>query len=248
MSERRRTVVFLDAMGTLVTLKPWVTSMMREFTLVCKDFDVDFDSMSKTWNSEWRRVNQEVRRSGQTRFRTIRQLFVEAFASTGRRLGVELRGDYISEAVERVCNYVNRNAEPYPDVPKTLDALKGRGHKIGVISDADGDDLTQQLESAHLLRFFDTVTSSSEAMSYKPNSGIFELALVKMKCTSKQSCHIGDTQEFDIVGASRMGLSSFLVTHGKTEVKNTLPKPTYVIREISEVVPLLESSEMASST
>jgi FMN phosphatase YigB (HAD superfamily) len=81
-------------------------------------------------------------------------------------------------------------------------------------------------------------------MSYKPNSGIFELALAKMKCTSAQSCHIGDTQEFDVVGANRMGLSSFLVTHGKKEVKGTLPQPTYVVKEVSEVVPILKSSRL----
>jgi 2-haloalkanoic acid dehalogenase type II len=246
MTGSRRTVVFLDAMGTLVTLEPWATAMMREFTLVSREFDVKFENFSRLWNIEWRAVNQDVRKGGQERFRTIRQLFVEAFASTGRKLGVEFKKDLVSDAVERVCNYVNKNAVPYPDVPKTLETLKSQGHRIGVISDADGDDLIHQLESARILELFDTVTSSSEAMSYKPNPGIFKLALTKMKCTSAQSCHIGDTQEFDVVGANGMGLSSFLVTHGKKEVKSTLPKPTYVVKEVSEVVPILKSSRPKS--
>jgi 2-haloalkanoic acid dehalogenase type II len=242
MSNRRQIVVFLDAMGTLITLAPWAVSMKRECTLFSKKYDVKLENVSKMWSTEWRRVNQDVRKGGSKRFRTVRQLFVEAFTSMGMQLRVELKSDYVSDAVERLCNYVNNNTEPYPDVPKTLETLKSEGYRIGVISDADGDDLTLQLESAHVFKFIDTVTSSSEAMSYKPNSRIFELALTKMRCKPTQSCHIGDTQEFDVVGANRMGLRSFLVTHGKTEVKMWLPKPTYVIKELSEVVPILERS------
>jgi HAD superfamily hydrolase (TIGR01549 family) len=154
-------------------------------------------------------------------------------------MGVELPKDYVLESVERVYNHVNRNTEPFPDVPRTIETLKSEGYEIGVISDADGDDLTLQLESARILEYFDTVTTSSEAMSYKPNSRIFEIALNKMKCRSIQACHVGDTQEFDVVGANNMGLNSVLVTHGKTTVNVKLPEPTYVVKELSEVIPLL---------
>jgi ribonucleotide monophosphatase NagD (HAD superfamily) len=68
-----------------------------------------------------------------------------------------------------------------------------------------------------------------------------------MNCTSSESCHIGDTQEFDVVGANRMGLRSFLVTHGKTEVKIWLSKPTYIVKELSEVVPILERSRVTDN-
>jgi 2-haloalkanoic acid dehalogenase type II len=245
MSKRQLTLVFFDAMGTLVTLSPWVTAMIREFTQVSKEYDVRFENVSEVWNNQWRKVNQDVRENGSKRFRTIRQLFVEAFAAAGKKLDIDLQKDYVSDAVERVCNHVNSNTKSFPDVPKTLETLKSQGYKLGVISDADGDDLTLQLESARILKFFDTVTSSSEAKSYKPNSRIFEIALAKMSCRSVQACHIGDTQEFDIVGANGMGLQSILVTHGKTEVKNKLPKPTYVVKEMSEVVPILERSKTA---
>lgn len=247
MSKRQPTVVFFDAMGTLVTLNPWVTAMIKEFTQVSKEYDAKFENVSKIWNNQWRKVNQDVRREGSKRFRTIRQLFVEAFTAAGKKLGVDLQKDYVLGAVERVCNHVNSNTKPFPDVPKTLKTLKNQGYRIGVISDADGDDLTLQLESAQILSFFDTVTSSSEAKSYKPNSRIFEIALAKMSCRSVHACHIGDTQEFDIVGANSMGLQSILVTHGKTQVNNKLPKPTYVVKEINEVVPILERSKTADN-
>jgi 2-haloalkanoic acid dehalogenase type II len=239
MSGRKLTVVFFDAMGTLITLKPWVTAMINEFAGASMKYNIKFEEISKTWNSEWRKVNQDVRNDGSKRFRTVRQLFVEAFTATGKRMGVELPKDYVLESVERVYNHVNRNTEPFPDVPRTIETLKSEGYEIGVISDADGDDLTLQLESARILEYFDTVTTSSEAMSYKPNSRIFEIALNKMKCRSIQACHVGDTQEFDVVGANNMGLNSVLVTHGKTTVNVKLPEPTYVVKELSEVIPLL---------
>jgi 2-haloalkanoic acid dehalogenase type II len=239
MGARRVTVVFFDAMGTLITLKPWVSAMINEFAGASKKYNVRFEDVSKAWNSEWRKANQNVRKDGSKRFRTVRQLFVEVLTATGKMIGVELPKDYVLESVERVYDHVNRNTEPFPDVPRTLETLKEEGYEIGVISDADEDDLTLQLESARILKYFDTLTTSSEAMSYKPNTRIFEIALDKMKCRSTQACHIGDTQEFDVVGANNMGLNSVLVTHGKTVVDGKLSKPTYVIKELSELIPLL---------
>jgi 2-haloalkanoic acid dehalogenase type II len=240
MRGRRVTVVFFDAMGTLITLKPWVTAMINEFAGASKKYNIRFEDVSKTWNSEWRKVNQDVRKDGSQRFRTVRQLFVEAFTATGKKMGVDLPKGYVLESVERVYDHVNRNTEPFPDVPRTLETLKDEGYEIGVISDADEADLTLQLESAHIQGYFDTVTTSSEAMSYKPNPRIFEMALDKMKCRALQACHIGDTQEFDVVGANNMGLNSVLVTHGKTAVDGKLSKPTYVIKELCEVIPLFK--------
>ena len=239
MSRKRLSAVFFDAMGTILSLKPWVLIMGNEFTQLSKACNVGYEELSKTWGIEWKKVNQEIRRDKSKPFQNVRELFCEAFTIIGRKLGMQLQQEDIQGIIKRVSDYVNENAVAYPDVRGTIEGLKKGGHRVGVISDADADDLTLQLRSAGILSSLDTVTTSSEVMSYKPNRRIFEIALVKMGCKPAEACHIGDSQEFDVLGANNAGLSSILVTHGKTEVNRDLPRPTYVVREVHEVIPLL---------
>lgn len=99
--------------------------------------------------------------------------------------------------------------------------------------------MTVQLNSAGILDYFDLLTTSSKVKSYKPDARIFEVALAKADCKSGQACHVGDTPEFDILGANRVGLHSILITHGKAKVDVKSFKPTRVIKEVGEVVSVL---------
>nr|MDO8100762.1 HAD family hydrolase [Candidatus Njordarchaeota archaeon] len=243
MHGRRLRVVFFDAMGTILSLKPWVIAMGNEFAQLSRNHNVKFEDLYNEWGIEWKRVNQEIRRDKTKPFQSVKELFREAFTIIGKRLGMRLQQGDIQGIIERITSYVNENSVCYPDVRETIKELRKQGYKISVISDADADDLTLQLRSAGILDSFDTVTTSSEAMSYKPNSKIFEIALAKMKCKPFEGCHIGDSQEIDIAGANNIGLHSILVTHGKTEINENLPKPTHVVKQVSEVIPLLKNRD-----
>jgi 2-haloalkanoic acid dehalogenase type II len=239
MNGNRLKVVFFDAMGTVISLKAWVVAMINEFTLMSKKYNVAFKDVSRAWDIEWRRVNQEARRDKTKPFQSVRELFHEAFTRVGKRIGLRLGEPEIASSIERVYDYVNKHAETFPDVPKTLEVLRREGYEIGIISDADSDDLTLQLKSARILQYFDLITTSSEVMSYKPDAKIFEVALAKASCKSKQACYIGDTPEFDVLGANRVGLHSILVTHGKTKIDLKSSKPARVIKEVGDLVPIL---------
>jgi 2-haloalkanoic acid dehalogenase type II len=239
MNGSRLKVVFFDAMGTVISLKAWVVAMINEFTLMSKKYNVAFEDVSHAWDVEWRKINQEARRDKTKPFQSVRDLFHEAFTRVGKRSGLQLGEPEIASSIERVYDYVNKHAETFPDVPKTLEVLRREGYKIGIISDADSEDLVLQLKSAGILQCFDMITTSSEVMSYKPDAKIFEVALAKANCKSKQACHIGDTPEFDVLGANRVGLHSILVTHGKTKVDLKSLKPVRVIKEVGDVVRVL---------
>ncbi|WXG44712.1 MAG: HAD family hydrolase [Promethearchaeati archaeon SRVP18_Atabeyarchaeia-1] len=239
MSGKGIKVVFFDAMGTVISLRAWVTAMINEFTLFSKKFNVAFEDVSGAWDVDWRNVNREIRGEKTRPFQTVRELFHEAFVRIGSRIGLQLSEKDITGSVDRVYNYVNKHAETYRDVPETLEVLRKQGYRIGIISDADAEDLTVQLNSAGILDYFDLLTTSSEVKSYKPDARIFEVALAKADCKSGQACHVGDTPEFDILGANRVGLHSILITHGKAKVDVKSFKPTRVIKEVGEVVSVL---------
>lgn len=241
MGGRRLNVVFFDAMGTIISLKPWVIVMGSEFAQLSKAHNVRFEDLTKTWGVEWKKVNQEIRADKTKPFQSVRELFYEAFTIIGKKLGMRLQQEDIQSIIKRVTDYVNENSVSYPDVRETIEELRKEGYRVGVISDADASDLTLQLRSAGVLSSFDTVTTSSEAMSYKPNPKIFEVALKKMNCKPFEACHIGDSQEMDVTGANNIGLHSILVTHGKTQLDKSLPKPTHIVKEVGEVIPLLKN-------
>ncbi|WXG47345.1 MAG: HAD family hydrolase [Candidatus Atabeyarchaeum deiterrae] len=242
MNRRELSAVFFDAMGTILALRPWVTAMTREFSDLSKTHNVKLDDIYQVWSAEWKKVNEEVRKDKP--FRNIRELFFEAFTAVGKKVDLQLSPKDIWEIIERVTSYVNKNAISYPDVRETVEALKREGYKVGIISDADKEDLTLQLESAGILQCFDTITTSSEAESYKPNSKIFKVALARMNCRPVNACHIGDSQEFDVTGANSMGLHSILVTHGRAEMHQNLSKPAYIIQELKDIVPILCDSKL----
>jgi putative hydrolase of the HAD superfamily len=226
-------------MGTVINLNAWVVAMINEFTLMSKRYNITFDIVSQAWNIEWKKVNQEIRSDERKTFQSTRGLFHEAFMRVGKRLRLTIKEQDILDSIGRVYNYVNRRAESFPDVPRTLEIIRKEGYKIGIISDADSEDLTVQLRSAGILKYFDMMTTSSEVRSYKPNAKIFEIALAKSKCQPGQACYVGDTPEFDVLGANRVGLQSILVTHGKAKIDLKSTKPAHIIKEVSEVVPLL---------
>jgi len=241
MFSRRLSVVFFDAMGTVLSLRPWIIAMGNEFAQLSRKYNVKFESLYKAWGVEWKRVNEEIRKDKTKSFQSVRGLFYEAFTIIGKKLGMRLQQEEIQGIIERVTNFVNENSVSYPDVRRTVQELRQEGYRVGVISDADAEDLTLQLRSAGILDSFDTVTTSSEAMSYKPNPKIFEIAIAKMNCKPAEACLIGDSQEMDVVGANNIGLNSILVTHGKAEVDKSLPQPTHIVKEVSEVIPLLKN-------
>jgi 2-haloalkanoic acid dehalogenase type II len=239
MPGSRLKIVFFDAMGTVISLKAWVVAMMNEFARISKKYGIAFEDLSGAWSTEWRKANEDIRNDKTKPFRSIRELFHDTFMKVGQRIGAKLQEQDVADSVERVYGYVNEHAEAFPDVPKTLTALRGEGYQVGIISDADSEDLSLQLKSAGIITYFDTMTTSSEVMSYKPDTKIFEVALAKTKCKPSQACYIGDTPEFDICGANRVGLHSILVTHGRTKINMKSFKPAHTIKEIGDVIPLL---------
>jgi len=98
----------------------------------------------------------------------------------------------------------------YPETRETLQAVKNRGYKLGIISN-NNDDLLKQLKSLELSEYFDSITYSQEARANKPEPAIFQLALKRAECSPNDAVHVGDNYEKDILGARRIGILPVLV-------------------------------------
>ncbi len=103
--------------------------------------------------------------------------------------------------------------KPDPETRPTLKALKEKGYRLGLISNAGDDaDVQQLLDQAGLRSYFDAILTSAAEGIRKPNPKIFWTALNHIETHPSKAVMVGDTLGADILGAQNAGLFSILVT------------------------------------
>jgi 2-haloalkanoic acid dehalogenase type II len=125
-------------------------------------------------------------------------------------------------------------------VVDTLRALRVRGLHLGIVSNIDEDQLGHLMRRAQLHSYFDSLVSSEQAQSCKPDPAIFAAALERAGCQAQEALFVGDTIAQDIAGANRAGMRSVLLWHrDDRDPPITDPRPHHVIRRIPEVLDLV---------
>lgn len=91
------------------------------------------------------------------------------------------------------------------DVAPALAALKDRGLKLVVVSNANGR-LRHLFDRVGLTKWFDHVLDSHEWGVEKPDPRLFRLALEQSGADASRTVHVGDLYHVDVVGARQAGL------------------------------------------
>ena len=92
-----------------------------------------------------------------------------------------------------------------PDVIPALAALRDRGLRLVVVSNANGR-LRHLFDRVDLTKWFDHVLDSHEWGVEKPNPRLFELALEQSRADAARTIHVGDLYHVDVIGARNAGL------------------------------------------
>ncbi len=109
----------------------------------------------------------------------------------------------------------------YPDASNTLSALRSRGYRLGVVSNADGR-VRGLLDRAGLSPFFQLVVDSAEAGVEKPDPRIFLAATGRLGLPPGECAYVGDIYEIDVVGARQAGLEAVLI--GPADAPSGVPR------------------------
>lgn len=113
-----------------------------------------------------------------------------------------------------------RSWKPFDDVMPTLEALRARGIRMGLISNWDSS-LENIVNGVGLGAYFDVLISSSVVGLHKPQPEIFLLALEEAGATAHETLHVGDHLQADIGGAAAVGIAPVLIDrndrHGDVE-------------------------------
>lgn len=96
------------------------------------------------------------------------------------------------------------------DVIPALAALRDRGLKLTVVSNANGR-LCALLDRLDLATSFDCVLDSHDEGVEKPDPRIFEIALKRSGAAPESTIHVGDLYTVDVLGARAAGLRGVLL-------------------------------------
>lgn len=115
--------------------------------------------------------------------------------------------------IDRLIGVWNKNrllAKVYPDTVDTLKALKEKGVKIAIVSNALQHSVEQVLERFQLTELFDGVFVSHAEGKLKTD-GLFVVALEKLGLSASEVISVGDSIETDIRGAEMAGIAGYLI-------------------------------------
>ena len=98
--------------------------------------------------------------------------------------------------------------ELYDDAIPTLDALRGRGLKLGLLSNSARD--LEEFVGHHRLTVDAVLTSRSHGKT-KPHETIFRRMLELLDVAAGEALMVGDTIEDDVEGATAVGMRAVLV-------------------------------------
>lgn len=134
----------------------------------------------------------------------------------------------------------------FPDVIDTLRWLRGRGYRLGAVSNRGYSGLRFQAEMRDLglNDFFEVVAISCDLGYMKPHPRIFQHALDAMGLMPEEAAMVGDSLRADVAGAKALGMTAVWRRPPRDEpVEETTDKPEdggevapdYVIDAISQL-------------
>ena len=201
--------ILLDALGTLVALEPPAPTLRAELSARFA-FEVSEEEAARAIAAEitFYRAHLDEGRD-EPGLRELRRRSAEVLRSA-------LPGDAADRlALDPLVDALvaSLHFTPFPDVRPALEAARGRGQRLVVVSNWDVS-LVGVLRALELEPLLDGIVTSAGAGARKPAPAIFEQALELAGVPAGDAIHVGDTLEEDVAGARAAGIEPVLIRRG----------------------------------
>jgi HAD superfamily hydrolase (TIGR01662 family) len=242
---RRFEVIFLDLGNTLMYDKdPWEPIFPRADAAMRKSLEEAGYPLAENAYGDFNTIFDLYyhRRTGTVKEETTVQLLRELM----EKQGASPPDPVLFAAMEAMYAVTQENWYVEEDAVQTLEALKGMGYRLGMISNAADDENVQELvDKGNLRSHFEFILSSAACGIRKPDAHIFHLALDHFETSPEKTAMVGDTLDADILGANQLGIYSIWVPrHAKNPPEGELPfQPQAVVASLSDLPKLLEELE-----
>jgi 2-haloacid dehalogenase len=123
----------------------------------------------------------------------------------------------------------------YLEAPGALESLRGRGLKLGVLSQSSATATDSVLRFAGLRDRFDLILSAQDAGAFKPDLRPYRYALEQTEAESGNAVCMVSTHWWDVAAAKRAGLRTGWVARRERSLLDTVPPPDYTGRDLAEL-------------
>jgi HAD superfamily hydrolase (TIGR01549 family) len=135
-----------------------------------------------------------------------------------------------------VQHYGEQTAQPVAGAQETLNELKRKGYRLGVVSSGSECRVAREVSELGLEGRFEVVVCNEQMENKKPHPEGLETAMRSLGCSREESCYVGDSPE-DI----EMGKRANMLTVG---VRSTYPtswklegqRPDIFLKSLTELL------------
>ena len=153
----------------------------------------------------------------------------------------EFGGD-AAAAAELLEDYRQRScdhARGFPGMAQTLEALRGKGLKLGIVSNGEADFQMRNIKALALEGMVDTILISEAEGLRKPEAAIFFRAAERVGVRPGECLFVGDNPEADILGAHGAGMKTAWFNVGAIWPERLAPNPGAQISELAQTLGLV---------
>ena len=204
------------------------------------------DAPPREIGEAWGRANEEtMRRFARQDYFLHRDLFEETLLAFASRFERPVSDDLVERFQTAQRQAVIDHLPLREECHQALEALKSRGLYLAIVSNIDDDYLHPLVEKHDLDRWLDHWTSSEEARSCKPHTGIYRYALEKAELEVEQALFVGDSLHHDVAGASAIGMRSARIVEAGISTPLTsglavTAQPDYEISALTELIGIVD--------
>lgn len=224
--------ILFDLDNTLLLKKPSLTEKIWE--LVHSNHpEIAMESVERAYAASELWQGRQIQKENETGVRASDEEYFAGVLSTYRRfLPLD---DSLSE---QLFSVFSRNYEMeyqlMPHVKETLDYLKRKGLRLGVVSN-NRPQIKQTLIDFGLTPYFESIVISEEVGLYKPDPKILELACQEMNVPCSDSMYVGD-HPFDVLCAHSAQMPAVWFPPNRFfELPEEIDPPEHVIHDLEEL-------------
>lgn len=138
----------------------------------------------------------------------------------------------------KLFNEYGGRINPYSDALPTLNALREKGYKLGLITDGNPERQERKIKLLNIQQFFDVVVYAKE-IEPKPSPVPYLETLKKLDVGPSNAFYVADNPLIDFEGAKKAGMKTIRILRGEFA---KLPKNMYIDFEIKDLSELLKLS------
>ena len=229
--------VFFDLDNTLyANQKPREEAIKAVYSLFNKHHRISFEEFDRLYLASKSEIQKEIPGTASSFNRALyfKRLFEKTHSTFDPTLVIKMYNTYWKTFLD--------NIKPFPETIPLLKELRKRGMKIVIITNLTVYTQLRKLEALGISKYIDLFVTSEEAGCNKPHPGPFNYALNRMNLKPGEVIMVGDMADTDIEGANAAGIESVLIAEDGTEdfPDGDSRKPTHVIRNLKELLPLLK--------